>query len=103
MPGFSNEEAQLAINMTGVTTNLLEVKDAILADIETLKGWIAEAEADGNSKTRIYTYMDLQDDPENKCAAYKARLSLCLEMEKCLKSLGVKKAAKKKASSSKTK
>jgi len=98
MPGFSNEEAQLAINMTALTTQLLEIKDAILADMELVKGWLAEAEADGNTKTRIYAFMDLQDDPVNKSAAFKARLALCLEMEKALRSVGAKKPAKKKMS-----
>lgn len=103
MSGFSNEEAQLAINMNAVVNNLLNIKELTLVDVETLKGWVAEAEADGNTRTRVYTFMDLQDDENDNSANFKKKLALVLEMGRVLLTVGAKKLAQKKTSSAKGK
>jgi len=97
MPGFSNEEAALAINTTLLVNKTLEIKDAILQDINQIREFIAEIEADGNTKTRVYAYMDLQEEEENKSEPFKAKLALVMELDKLLRNLGIKKAAKKRS------
>lgn len=93
--GFKAEDSQTAININSLADQIIANVGNMIADVNALGASVAEIEADGNRKTRVYAFMDTCEDEDMGKLKFQKKLTTCRAIKEAMESVEVDEKGKK--------